>query len=164
MDGLLIDSEPLWQEAEIRVFNQVGVPLTHEMTPQTTGLRTDEVVAADFQSLQPQIVKCPAGDFFHRAYRDVVSSSWGNHPVGEGGAPVTVVNTPQSHIPYRLVVVVVVDDGPAYASLASPPLVTFLNPLQDLVFTLQGSPLPMPDVWVSERGHYRGGILIAPRS
>ena len=44
MDGLLIDSEPLWKEAEIKVFNKVGVPLTFEMTNQTTGLRTDEVV------------------------------------------------------------------------------------------------------------------------
>jgi len=44
MDGLLIDSEPLWQEAEMAVFNKVGVPLTLEMTTQTTGLRTDEVV------------------------------------------------------------------------------------------------------------------------
>lgn len=44
MDGLLIDSEPLWQEAEVDVFNSVGVPLTREMTKQTTGLRTDEVV------------------------------------------------------------------------------------------------------------------------
>lgn len=44
MDGLLIDSEPLWVEAEIKVFNSVGVPLTLEMTSQTTGLRTDEVV------------------------------------------------------------------------------------------------------------------------
>lgn len=44
MDGLLIDSEPLWQEAEIAVFNKVGVPLTLEMTHQTTGLRVDEVV------------------------------------------------------------------------------------------------------------------------
>jgi len=44
MDGLLIDSEPLWKEGEIEVFNRVGVPLTLEMTDQTTGLRTDEVV------------------------------------------------------------------------------------------------------------------------
>ena len=43
MDGLLIDSEPLWQEAEIEVYGQVGVPLTVEMTSQTIGLRTDEV-------------------------------------------------------------------------------------------------------------------------
>jgi HAD superfamily hydrolase (TIGR01509 family) len=44
MDGLLIDSEPLWKEAEIEVFNKVGVPLTEELATQTTGLRTDEVV------------------------------------------------------------------------------------------------------------------------
>ncbi len=44
MDGVLIDSEPLWQEAEIRVFESVGVRLTPEMCRQTTGLRVDEVV------------------------------------------------------------------------------------------------------------------------
>ncbi len=44
MDGLLIDSEPLWKEAEIKVFNTVGVPLTDGLANQTTGLRTDEVV------------------------------------------------------------------------------------------------------------------------
>lgn len=45
MDGLLVDSEPLWKEAEVRIFKSVGVPLTIAMTDQTTGLRTDEVVA-----------------------------------------------------------------------------------------------------------------------
>src|ERR1044072_1739277 len=45
MDGLLINSEPVWKEAEVREFKRVGVPLTIEMTNQTMGLRTDEVVA-----------------------------------------------------------------------------------------------------------------------
>ena len=44
MDGLLIDSEPLWQEAEIAVFGTVGVELTRELCRETTGLRLDEVV------------------------------------------------------------------------------------------------------------------------
>ena len=44
MDGLLIDSEPLWQEAEIAVFRSVGVMLTRELCRETTGLRLDEVV------------------------------------------------------------------------------------------------------------------------
>lgn len=44
MDGLLIDSEPLWQKAEIDVFGKVGVPITESMTVQTMGLRVDEVV------------------------------------------------------------------------------------------------------------------------
>jgi sugar-phosphatase len=44
LDGLLIDSEPLWQEAEIEVFGSLGVPLTLEMCHETHGLRIDRVV------------------------------------------------------------------------------------------------------------------------
>jgi mannitol-1-/sugar-/sorbitol-6-/2-deoxyglucose-6-phosphatase len=44
LDGLLIDTEPVWQEVECRVFGAVGVPLTPEMCGQTIGLRIDEVV------------------------------------------------------------------------------------------------------------------------
>ena len=44
MDGLLMDSEPLWQEAEISVFRAVGVPLTRELCRQTVGIRLDGVV------------------------------------------------------------------------------------------------------------------------
>lgn len=44
MDGLLIDSEPFWQETELRVFNEIGVPLTFELTYETVGLRINEVV------------------------------------------------------------------------------------------------------------------------
>jgi HAD superfamily hydrolase (TIGR01509 family) len=45
MDGLLIDSEPLWRRAEIEVFARVGVHLTEADCMRTTGLRVDEVVA-----------------------------------------------------------------------------------------------------------------------
>lgn len=44
MDGLLIDSEPVWEEVELEIFTRVGVPLTPAMTRQTMGLRSDEVV------------------------------------------------------------------------------------------------------------------------
>lgn len=44
MDGLLVDSEPLWREAEIEIFGGVGVPLTEEMCAQTVGLRIDGIV------------------------------------------------------------------------------------------------------------------------
>lgn len=44
MDGLLIDSEPLWQEAEIMIFDQVDITLTSQLCLQTKGLRIDEVV------------------------------------------------------------------------------------------------------------------------
>lgn len=45
MDGLLIDSEPLWGLAMREVFSTVGVTLTPELTSLTTGLRTKEVVS-----------------------------------------------------------------------------------------------------------------------
>jgi len=45
MDGLLIDSEPLWRRAEQAAFARVGIELTDEMCRETMGLRSDEVVA-----------------------------------------------------------------------------------------------------------------------
>ncbi len=44
MDGLLIDSEPFWREAEIHSFGKRGIHLTEEMCMQTMGLRLDEVI------------------------------------------------------------------------------------------------------------------------
>lgn len=44
MDGLLIDSEPLWWIAESEVFNSLGIPLQPEDCRQTVGLRSDMVV------------------------------------------------------------------------------------------------------------------------
>ena len=45
MDGLLIDSEPLWQEAEMEVFASVGVQLSRVQCAETKGRRVDETVA-----------------------------------------------------------------------------------------------------------------------
>jgi len=45
MDGLLIDSEPLWVRAEIEIFGEVGVVLREEDCARTKGLRTDDVIA-----------------------------------------------------------------------------------------------------------------------
>lgn len=45
MDGLLIDSEPLWVRAEIEVFGAAGVALTEVDCARTKGLRVDDVVA-----------------------------------------------------------------------------------------------------------------------
>ncbi len=44
MDGLLIDSEPLWQDAELTCFLPLGVPVTRELCKETAGRRIDEVV------------------------------------------------------------------------------------------------------------------------
>ncbi|EKY3197725.1 hexitol phosphatase HxpB [Cronobacter turicensis] len=49
MDGLLIDSEPLWDQAELEVISTLGVDTSrrHEL-PDTLGLRIDLVVALWF--------------------------------------------------------------------------------------------------------------------
>ena len=44
MDGLLIDSEPLWQQAGAETLQEYGVTLTDEQYILTTGLRTPEWV------------------------------------------------------------------------------------------------------------------------
>lgn len=44
MDGLLIDSEPLWQKTEIEIFSRLGLPINEDNVTDTMGLRTDEVV------------------------------------------------------------------------------------------------------------------------
>ena len=43
MDGLLVDSEPIWQKAEKEVFKSVGIILTTEDCLKTTGMPTKAV-------------------------------------------------------------------------------------------------------------------------
>ena len=44
LDGTLIDTEPVWHEAEIRVFAELGVKLTEQNCLETVGVRIDRVV------------------------------------------------------------------------------------------------------------------------
>ncbi len=44
MDGLLIDTEPLWRTAEVNVFTKLGATITHDECRETMGLRLDEAV------------------------------------------------------------------------------------------------------------------------
>lgn len=44
MDGLLIDSEPLWQKSHIAALGEHGVTITVDDVRKMTGRRTDEVV------------------------------------------------------------------------------------------------------------------------
>jgi sugar-phosphatase len=44
IDGLLVDSEPLWNESATEVFGSYGIRLTEEQYKTTTGLRTKEFV------------------------------------------------------------------------------------------------------------------------
>lgn len=46
MDGLLIDSEPLWEQAEMEILVQLSVDLSgRDALPDTVGLRIDQVVS-----------------------------------------------------------------------------------------------------------------------
>lgn len=44
MDGVLIDSEKLWQQAEQDLFREVGAHITDDLLEQTRGLRSSEMV------------------------------------------------------------------------------------------------------------------------
>jgi len=45
MDGVLIDSEPLWREVERAVFGGLGIEVTDRDLEETMGVRINEVVA-----------------------------------------------------------------------------------------------------------------------
>ena len=45
IDGLLINSEPLWNKAAAEIFRQYGISLTEAQYATTTGLRSKEFVA-----------------------------------------------------------------------------------------------------------------------
>lgn len=44
MDGLLINSEPFWRQAEMEVFREVGIDLSEDDCRETMGYRLNEVV------------------------------------------------------------------------------------------------------------------------
>lgn len=49
MDGVLIDSEPFWKEADILAYRKVGLELTHEQCAETTGMDTFSAVKYWFE-------------------------------------------------------------------------------------------------------------------
>ncbi len=49
MDGLLINSEPFWQESEAKVFSSLGLSVNKKMFEQFMGKRIDEVVDAMYK-------------------------------------------------------------------------------------------------------------------
>jgi sugar-phosphatase len=44
MDGLMIDSQPYWQTAQLEILPRLGVPITRQDTIETTGMRIDHIV------------------------------------------------------------------------------------------------------------------------
>lgn len=61
MDGVIIDSEPLWRRVMIRSFTEAGIPFTENDCRITTGLRFKEVVAYWFG--RHHITHIPIDDF-----------------------------------------------------------------------------------------------------
>ncbi len=54
MDGVLIDSEPLWRRAELEVYHDLGMSVTDALLRKTTGLRVDDVVEYWLQQIPPK--------------------------------------------------------------------------------------------------------------
>jgi sugar-phosphatase len=49
MDGLLLDSEKLWHEAEVEILGELGVPINRDGTRLTKGMFVAEVVSFWYQ-------------------------------------------------------------------------------------------------------------------
>lgn len=49
LDGLLVDSEPLWRQGEREVFAEIGLMLSDDDCRSTMGMRCDAVVALWYQ-------------------------------------------------------------------------------------------------------------------
>ena len=77
MDGLLIDSEPLWYEAMQEVFEMQGVSLTKDLASKTTGLRTIEVVHFwhryfDWKNVSQEVI---ADEIVDRVIEKIITSA-----------------------------------------------------------------------------------------
>ena len=57
MDGVIIDSEPLWRKAMIKSFNEIGIPFSDEECRITTGMRFIEVAEYWFTKHQVTSIK-----------------------------------------------------------------------------------------------------------
>lgn len=70
MDGIIIDSEPFWKEAETGIFNKLGVPLTPQMCETTTGMRLVDVSKLWYKAYPWDLNKEP----FEKVNNDIVEA------------------------------------------------------------------------------------------
>jgi mannitol-1-/sugar-/sorbitol-6-/2-deoxyglucose-6-phosphatase len=59
MDGLLIDSEPLWEQANLEVFDEIGIRYDDAYFLETMGMRVDQIIA-DWHAREPWNGPSPA--------------------------------------------------------------------------------------------------------
>ncbi|MGV3764761.1 MAG: hexitol phosphatase HxpB [Chitinophagaceae bacterium] len=62
MDGLLVDSEPLWKEAADVILGRYGIKLSLEAYEKTTGLRTREFLDWWFRAFEIPLENIPAAE------------------------------------------------------------------------------------------------------
>ncbi|MBI6547879.1 hexitol phosphatase HxpB [Xenorhabdus lircayensis] len=83
MDGLLIDSEPYWEQGEINIFSELGLDLNlAEKLPDTLGLRIDQVVELWYQASPWQGI--PKSEVAQRIINYVVQLVKENRPLLPG--------------------------------------------------------------------------------
>jgi len=62
MDGVIIDSEPLWRKVMVESFIEIGIPFTEEDCRITTGLRFKEVAKFWFEKYKISHISVDAFD------------------------------------------------------------------------------------------------------
>ena len=82
MDGILIDSENLWQQSEKALFREYGIELTDELLLQTRGLRTEEMVEHWYSRYQPDSVT--PEELMHRYDHNMIENMRKRVPLMEG--------------------------------------------------------------------------------
>lgn len=58
MDGLMVDSQPYWQTAQLDILSHLGVPITRQDTIDTTGMRIDHIVQTCFAKSPWDTISC----------------------------------------------------------------------------------------------------------
>jgi sugar-phosphatase len=93
MDGLLIDSEPFWQEAGKETLEYYGASLKEDQYQRTTGLRTEEWI--DFWFNYFQLDKSKAPEATEKIIQKAIEK------IGQKGQPfdgaTTIIQTFQEH-------------------------------------------------------------------
>jgi sugar-phosphatase len=126
MDGLLVDSEPLWRQAEIEIFGRLGVPLTDELCLETRGMVVGEMTRHWYDRYRWE---GPTPDGVAAEVTDAVASLLSTGLVLKPGARRAVASCAErglalgvaSSSPRRLIEVVVTESGlaPWFAVLHS---------------------------------------------
>ena len=77
MDGLLIDSEPCWQEAGMETLQQFGVSLTLDQYHLTTGLRSEEWVDYWFRHFQisQEFAAAATAGIHHKSIEKIIAKA-----------------------------------------------------------------------------------------